>query len=59
MTIHEMLKERNLPDFLPREDMKKLLIENEYGYIPDIDYKVYVSDPVMVRGNNLCKRRTV
>lgn len=48
MNIYELLKERNLPAFLPREEMKKLLIENEYGYIPDIEYTMEVSEPKII-----------
>ncbi|MBQ7108954.1 MAG: hypothetical protein IJN99_01170 [Clostridia bacterium] len=48
MNIHELLKERNLPDFLSREEMVNLLQENEYGFLPDIEYTMDVSEPKII-----------
>ena len=45
--IAELIKERQLPDFLSREEMLNLLQEKEYGYFPDIPYQIRVSDPVV------------
>ena len=46
--IAELIKERQLPDFLTREEMLDLLQREEYGYFPDIPYQVEVSEPVIM-----------
>ncbi len=48
MTVSEMIKERNLPDLLSREEMIDILVKEEYGTMPDLEYTVTVSDPVFV-----------
>lgn len=46
--LKDMVKERNLPAFLDQEKMKELLLENEYGILPDVEYSVTVSEPKLV-----------
>jgi len=48
MKVSEDLKRRALPKLLSREKMVEILQKNEYGYIPDIEYSVEVSEPVTV-----------
>ncbi len=48
MTVSQMVKERNLPPFLSREEMVDMLVKEEYGAVPDVEYTVTVSDPVFV-----------
>ncbi len=48
MNANEILKERKLPELLSREQMKKILQDNEYGYIPDVDYKCTISEPEII-----------
>jgi len=38
--MEALLAERNLPAFLPREDMLNILLEEEYGRIPDTVYEL-------------------
>ncbi len=54
MNIYELLKERNLPDLKNVEEMKKILLDNEYGHIPDIKYNVDVSAPTAIRDGKFC-----
>ena len=53
MTVSEMIKSRNLPDFLSRDEMIEKLLTNEYGYMPELEYEITVSDPVRVT-NRYC-----
>lgn len=48
MNVNEILKQRNLPELINREEMKKMLLDNEYGYIPDTKYSVNVSEPKFI-----------
>jgi len=48
MNVSELLRARNLPDFPSRDKMVQLIQENEYGYMPDLDYQITFSDPVSV-----------
>ena len=37
-TVSEILKETKLPALQDRASMVKLLMENEYGYMPEVSY---------------------
>ena len=56
MLVSEMIKERNLPKLLSREEMIEILLREEYGYIPDIPYEITVSEPVLVE-NRYCDKQ--
>ncbi|MBR7101678.1 MAG: hypothetical protein IKC74_05260 [Clostridia bacterium] len=43
-----LLKERNLPALLSREEMVDIMQREVYGYLPDVDFKMTVSEPVTV-----------
>lgn len=53
MALLDLLKERNLPPLLPREEMKQILLENEYGFLPDLPFELSVSEPKEIEGR-LC-----
>lgn len=55
MRNSEIIKSRNLPKLLDRDAMIKLLMAEEYGYMPDIAYEVVVSQPVLVE-NRYCDK---
>ena len=55
MQVSEMLKERKLPELLSREEMIKILLDEQYGYVPDIPYEITVSEPVLVE-NRYCDK---
>lgn len=42
------INERHLPQLLDRNEMKRLLLENEYGYMPDVPFEITVSEPTSV-----------
>lgn len=46
MNVKALLQSRQLPQLLSREEMVAQLLENEYGYMPELDYTVQVSDPI-------------
>ena len=48
MTVSEMIQARQLPALLDREKMVDLLLEDEYGRIPEIPYEISVSEPELV-----------
>ena len=50
MNVAGHLRSRNLPNFLEREKMIALLLENEFGYMPELNYEVTISDPISVNG---------
>ena len=52
--IERLLQEANLPKLLEREQMKKILLDNEYGYVPNIPYEMTVSEPKMLEGRFCC-----
>ena len=52
--IEKLLQEANLPKLLDREQMKKILLDNEYGYVPNIPYEMTVSEPKMLEGRFCC-----
>ncbi len=45
MSIQQMLKDRNLPPLKSREEMKEILLDQLYGYMPDTPYEVSVGEP--------------
>lgn len=52
--IKKLLQEANLPPLTDRETMKKMLLDREYGYVPDIPYKVEVSEPKVMEARFCC-----
>jgi len=50
----EILKEINLPALRDRESMKKILLEKEYGVMPDIAYEVSVGEAKNIEGRYCC-----
>ena len=54
MDAKEILKGLCLPELQDRETMKKILLDNEYGYIPDTPYEVTVSEPKLLEGRFCC-----
>lgn len=46
--IADLIKNRQLPEFRSRSEMIDMLLKNEYGYFPDLEYEISVSDPVYV-----------
>ena len=54
MNVTDMLKNRNLPALLDREQMKETLLHEEYGYMRDIPYTVTVSEPEVVEQRYCC-----
>ena len=55
MNVSEMVKQRKLPALLSREEMKQILLKEEYGFMPDIPYEVTVSQPRLVE-NRYCDK---
>lgn len=45
MGVNQKLKEACLPELQDRENMVKILLDNEYGHVPQIPYEVTVSEP--------------
>lgn len=54
MSLQNLLKERNLPKIPDRAKILKILQENEFGYLPDVDYKVSVSEPKTIDRRLAC-----
>jgi len=52
--VEKTLQEAKLPELLDREQMKKILLDNEYGYVPDIPYEMTVSEPKMLESRFCC-----
>lgn len=48
MSVLEMIQDRQLPKLLDRQEMVEMLLEYQYGRMPDIPYEVSVSEPVTV-----------
>lgn len=46
--ICEELKSRNLPPLKSREEMVEILQREEYGYLPDVEYKLEASEPLVI-----------
>lgn len=44
----KLLEERDLPALRSRDEMIKILLDEEYGYIPNTEYKVSVSEPEII-----------
>lgn len=56
--IKKMLDENKLPKLLDAEQMKNILLEEEYGIVPDVDFTVTVSEPVVVY-NRFCAMQAI
>ena len=52
--IQKILQEANLTKLLDREQMKKILLDNEYGYVPNIPYEMTVSEPKALESRFCC-----
>ena len=52
--VNKLLREINLPELKSREEMKKILLDNEYGHVPDIPYEMTVSEPKKLEGRFCC-----
>ncbi len=52
--VAEILKETALPELLDREDMVKILLDNEYGHMPDVPYEVTVGEVKDMEGRYCC-----
>ena len=50
--LKEELLKRNLPKLKNRDEMIKILLENEYGVLPNVDYKLTISPPEYFRRNH-------
>ena len=48
LDLLKILKERDLPALKSREEMIKILLDEEYGYLPSTEYKVSVSEPKVI-----------
>ncbi|MBQ7761193.1 MAG: hypothetical protein IJ400_03975 [Clostridia bacterium] len=48
------LKKRNLPPLPTREEMIEILQREEYGYLPNVEYSISVSEPISVYGEFAC-----
>ena len=46
--IYDELKKRNLPPLKSREEMVEILQREEYGYLPDVEYKLEASEPLFL-----------
>ena len=57
--IEKLLQEANLPELQDAEQMKKILLDNEYGYVPDIPYEMTVSEPTMLESRLCCGQAQV
>lgn len=44
--MKQLLKERNLPPLLTREEMIDIMQREVFGYVPKVDFKISVSEPV-------------
>ncbi len=53
MKMNELLGQRNLPQLLSADEMRKLLLDNVYGHIPEMAYSVDVSKPKTIEGRFL------
>lgn len=54
MDINKLLQERQLPDILSREEMVTQLLDNEYGYVPNLPYQINISEPEKVEARYCC-----
>ena len=54
MNVSEMLKSRQLPALLSREEMVDILMKEEYGYMRDIPYSITYSDPKVIEARYGC-----
>ena len=54
MEVANKLKELNLPELQDRESMKKILLEREYGYVPEMPFEIAVSEAKKIEGRYCC-----
>ena len=52
--VQKLLQEADLPQLMEREQMKKILLDNEYGYVPDIPYEMTVAEPKTLEARYCC-----
>jgi len=48
LDLLKILKERDLPALKSRDEMIKILLDEEYGHLPSTEYKVSVSEPKVI-----------
>ena len=48
------LKNRRLPALRSREEMKEIMQREVYGYLPDVDFEISVSEPELVEQRLMC-----
>jgi hypothetical protein len=54
MEAKKVVEELCLPELQDRETMKKILLENEYGYVRNVPYEISVSEPKLLEGRFCC-----
>ena len=54
MEVANKLKELNLPELQDRETMKKILLDREYGYVPEMPFEIAVSEAKKIEGRYCC-----
>ncbi len=47
MWTEKQLEDRKLPPLRSKEEMKKILLDNEYGYLPDTEFEVTTGEPII------------
>lgn len=52
--LKEELLKRNLPKLKNRDEMIEILLENEYGVLPKIEYNLTVSEPEIIQNKASC-----
>ena len=52
--LDEMLAQRNLPPFKSREEMKEILLREEYGYMPDVPFTAETGEVKEIEGRFDC-----
>lgn len=57
--MYNELKKRNLPPLKSREEMMEILQREEYGYLPNVEYKLDVSDPIVIESRYASAGRLV
>lgn len=52
--LYSELKNRNLPGLRSREEMKDIMQREVYGYLPDVQYSLSVTEPTTVEDRYFC-----
>lgn len=52
--VAEILKETDLPQLQDRQSMVKILLDNEYGNMPEVPYEITVSEAKDLEGRYCC-----